>query len=235
MKKALIIVYYWPPTGGAGVQRWVKLVQHLPEFGWEPIIYTPENPDAPLQDETLLKEIDPAMKVIKTPIWEPYSLYKKFTGKKSEEKVSPGVLTTVRKRSFTEKMSVWVRGNFFIPDARVFWVKPSIKYLTDYLQKEPVDAIITTGPPHSMHLIGLGLRKKLNIPWVADFRDPWTKIHYHSELMLGNRARKKHEKQEAEVLQKADHVVTASYSMERDFSGEQVNGITTVTNGFEPA
>ncbi|MGD1844592.1 MAG: glycosyltransferase [Salibacteraceae bacterium] len=235
MKRVLIVVYYWPPSGGAGVQRWVKLSKYLHQFGWEPVIFTPENPEAPLQDKGLLKEVREGMEVIKTPIWEPYSLYKRFTGKGSQEKISPGVLLENRNRSFTEKLSVWIRGNFFVPDARKFWVKPSVKFLHKYLEEHTIDAIVTSGPPHSMHLIALGLKQLRPIPWIADFRDPWTNIHYHDELMLGPRAAQKHQQLEQATLDTADHVVTASYSMERDFVAQGAQSVSTVTNGYDAA
>jgi len=233
MKRVLIVAYYWPPSGGAGVQRWVKFVQYLRDFGWEPVVYTPSNPEVPIIDETLLKEVADDLEVLKYPIWEPYSFYKKFLGKKEGHAISPGVLTEVKEKSFKERLSVWVRGNFFIPDARKFWVKPSVNYLSDYLQKNPVDAIITTGPPHSMHLIGLGLQKKTGIKWVADFRDPWTNIHFYDELMLSTAADKKHRNLEKAVLSHADHVVSASMSMEADFRKDGYKQVTTITNGFD--
>lgn len=234
MKRVLIVAYYWPPSGGAGVQRWVMLIKYLAEFGWEPVIYTPFNPETPLQDESLLKEIPQGLEVVKHPIWEPYSFYKKLVGNEKDEKVSPGVLINTQKKGVAERLSVWIRGNFFIPDARVYWVRPSIRKLCEYLNKNPVDAIVTTGPPHSMHLIGRGVKRKLSLTWVADFRDPWTNIHYHQELMLGAIAAKKHQHLEQSVLQEADHIVTASFSMTQDFETIVGEKVTTITNGFEP-
>lgn len=206
MKKVLIITYYWPPSGGAGVQRWLKFTKYLREFGWEPVIYTPENPESPNNDSSLGKDIPKDLKVIKTKIWEPYTFYKVFIGQKKDQKINAAFLTESKKPKKFEKIAVWIRGNFFIPDARKFWVKPSIRFLSDYLKKNPVDAVISTGPPHSMHLIALGLKKKLNVPWLADFRDPWTNIDFYSKLMLTSFADRKHKQLELEVLNKADGV-----------------------------
>ena len=233
MKKILIITYYWPPSGGAGVQRWLKFVKYLREFGWEPIVYTPENPEAPAIDHSLEKDIPENLTVLKTKIWEPYTLYKKFTGQKKEEKINAGFLTEKKKPAIVEKISVWIRGNWFIPDARKFWIVPSVKFLTEYLQKNPVNAIVSTGPPHSMHLIALGLKRKLNIPWLADFRDPWTNIDFYDKLMLTKRADTKHRKLEKEVLENADKVATVSWNWAKDFEKIYKRDYDVITNGYD--
>ena len=191
MNRVLIISYYWPPSGGAGVQRWLKFSKYLRDFGWEPVIYTPENPESPDVDKSLLKDIPPGIEVIKKQIWEPYDAYKRFIGQKKDEKIQAGFLSEKKRNPLFENISVWIRGNFFIPDARRFWIKPSIRFLIKYLAAHPVNAIVSTGPPHSMHLIALGLKKKLNIPWLADFRDPWTTIDFYHQLHLTRQADKK--------------------------------------------
>lgn len=207
MKKVLIITYYWPPSGGGGVQRWLKFVKYLPNFNWEPIVYSPENPEYPSIDHSLEKDISPDLIHIKQPIFEPYSFYKKFVGLKKDDRINTGFLSEKEKPKKAEGIAVWIRGNIFIPDARTFWIKPSIKYLSEYLKKNPVDIIVTTGPPHSMHLIGLSLKKKLGIKWVADFRDPWTNIDFYDELKLSSWADKKHHRLEQRVLNNADGIV----------------------------
>jgi glycosyltransferase involved in cell wall biosynthesis len=234
LKKVLIITYYWPPSGGAGVMRWLKFVKYLREFGWEPVIYTPENPEAPAFDHSLEKDIPKGIKIIKTKIWEPYTLYKRFVGRKKGDSIKVGFLSEKKNPSLTEKISVWIRGNFFIPDARKFWIKPSVKFLADYLSKHPVDAIISTGPPHSMHLIALGIKKKLAIPWLADFRDPWTQIDFYDKLMLTKQSDKKHYRLELEVLLNADKIVTVSYHWAKDLEDICKKRVEVVTNGFDP-
>jgi len=174
MKKVLVVTYYWPPAGGPGVQRWLKFVKYLPEFGIEPHVYVPQNPNYPIVDETLLCEPNPAIHIIKQPIFEPYALGK-IISKKKTNRISSGIITE-KNMSWMEKFLLFVRGNLFIPDARVFWVKPSYTYLKNYLIEQKIDTLITTGPPHSLHLIGLRLKKELKINWIADFRDPWTTI-----------------------------------------------------------
>lgn len=233
MKRVLIITYYWPPSGGAGVQRWLKFSKYLPEFGWQPIIYTPENPEAPVEDQSLFNDIDPETEVIKKPIWEPYQLYKRFLGSQPGEKVNAGFLSENKKPGLKEKISVWIRGNFFIPDARRYWIRPSVKFLENYLKKNPVDAIISTGPPHSMHLIGLGLRKRTGIPWVADFRDPWTEIDFYDKLNLTHFADKQHHRLEKAVLNGADAIVVAWKSMADLFRKKSEVPSYVIHNGFD--
>ena len=189
--KVLIVTYYWPPSGGGGVQRWLKFAKNLQEFGWEPIIYTPENPNVPVYDESLLSEIPKDITVLSQPIREPYKLARFFSGGNASNRMGASG-NAEKKPSFLQRMALWVRGNMFVPDARILWVKPSVKFLANWLESNPVDVIITTGPPHSMHLIGLALkRKNENLSWAADFRDPWSDMDYLSEFNLGRRALRK--------------------------------------------
>jgi len=132
------------------------------------------------------------------------------------------------------QLSVFIRGNFFIPDARKFWINPSVDYLRDFLQKENIETIVTSGPPHSMHLIGLKLKQELpNLKWLADFRDPWTQISYHKELKLTSWAAKKHESLERSVMQKADVVLATSYADAKNFKKIGAKKVEVITNGFE--
>ncbi len=234
MKKVLIITYYWPPSGGGGVMRWLKMTKYLPGLDWKPLVYTPSNPDSSVNDESLLTEIHPAVEEIKTPIWEPYNVYRKLTGARKTEKFKAGYISEASSGSWKSKLSVFIRGNFLIPDPRKFWIKPSVKFLSGYLKENPVDLIISTGPPHSMHLIALGLKKRFDIPWIADFRDPWTNIDFYEKLRLTRWADRRHKMLERKVLQKADHVVTVSPSWQKDF--EEISGrkVSVVYNGYDP-
>ncbi len=234
MKKVLIITYYWPPSGGAGVQRWLKFVKYLPQLGWQPVVFTPSNPEIPVADHSLEKDIPKNTEIIKIPIWEPYQFYKKFTGRKKEDKLGTGFLSEKKKSSFTDKLSVWIRGNFFIPDARKFWIKPATSYLIKYLKENPVDAIITTGPPHSMHMIGLNLKKQFpKLNWVADFRDPWTNIDFYQDLMLSSAADTKHHEMELAVLKHADHVISVGKTMSDELQEILEQKTKTTANKFE--
>ena len=234
MKRVLIITYYWPPSGGAGVQRWLKFAKYLRRFGWEPVIYTPENPEFPETDFSLAKDVPENLEVIKQPIWEPYDTYKKLLGRKKEEKINAAFLSEKKKSSIPENFSVWIRGNFFIPDARKFWIKPSIKFLQAYLKANPVSAVISTGPPHSMHLIAMEVSKRMNLPWLADFRDPWTNIDFYKDLKLTSRADALHRKLEKQVLSQAGAVTVISRGMEEDCHKLYERRYEVITNGYDP-
>ncbi len=222
--KALIITYYFPPAGGSGVQRWLKFIKYLRDFNIEPIVYTAENANYPITDNTLVKELPKNITILRQPIFEANNFIK------SNRKKSSGFLS--QKPSFTGKIMQYIRANYFIPDARKFWIKPSVSYLSKYLEKNPIDIIITTGPPHSVHLIGLALKKKFKIPWIADFRDPWTNIDYFHKLPLTKKAKQTHFKLEKEVVQTADQVVVVGKTMQREYL--PLNGNTTIIeNGFD--
>jgi glycosyltransferase, family 1 len=232
MKKVLIITYYWPPAGGPGVQRWVKFVKYLRDFGIEPIIYTPENPTYPLLDPHIAADIPEDLTLLKTKIFEPYALASLFSKEKTQ-KISAGIIPT-KKPSLLDKLLLWIRGNLFIPDARVLWVRPSVKYLSEYLTEHPIDTIITTAPPHSLHLIGLRLKEKFpSLRWIADFRDPWTTIGYHSQLRLTKRSVRKHLAMERRVLQTADTLIVTSPSTQREFQAKTSRPIEVITNGYD--
>jgi len=233
MNKVLIITYYWPPSGGAGVQRWLKFIKYLRHFDWEPVVYTPSNPEFPEHDESLFKDIPENLTILKTPIWEPYSAYKRFIGQKKEVKINAGFLSENKKKKIPENFSVWIRGNLFIPDARKFWIKPSVKYLSNYLEKNPVDVIISTGPPHSLHMIALQLNKKFSFPWLADFRDPWTDIDFYTDLMLTRCSDRKHHRLENEVLTNADAITVTSRGMAEDFNELHPRKYEIITNGYD--
>ncbi|WP_396173406.1 glycosyltransferase family 4 protein [Flavobacterium sp.] len=231
-KKLLIITYYWPPSGGPGVQRWLKFVKYLPDFNVQPIVYVPENPTYPIIDNGLQSEVSDNAIILKNKIVEPYGLAS-FFGKNKTKKISSGIIPNKKKQSFLEKTLLWVRGNLFIPDARFLWVKPSVTYLKKYIQENDIDTIVTSGPPHSLHLIGLQLKKELNIKWLADFRDPWTTIGYHKALKLSSYAEKKHKALEKEVLNSADTIIVTSKTTKTEFQVITTRPIEVITNGYD--
>jgi glycosyltransferase involved in cell wall biosynthesis len=234
LKKVLVITYYWPPNGSSGVQRWLKFAKYLKEFGWQPVIYTPENPEYISIDESLLKDAE-GLQVIKTPIWEPYSFYKKFTGQSKSAAINTAFLKEKKVVSLPEKISRWIRGNFFIPDARKYWIKPSIKFLLQWIKNNSVDVIVSTGPPHSMHLIAEKVKQKTGLPWLADFRDPWTNIDFADELMLSSAAKKTHQKMELSVLKHSDKIVVIGNEMKNEFAQmiHDDEKISVITNGYD--
>jgi len=230
MKKVLIITYYWPPAGGSGVQRWLKFTKYLPENGWNPIIYTPDSPSFDVKDEDLLSDIHPEVEVWKSPIWEPYSLKEKIFGK--SESSNAGIIHD--KSSTKNQILNWIRGNIFIPDPKVYWVKPSIKFLSKKIQEEEITHIVSTGPPHSMHLIALGLKKRLpNLKWIADFRDPWSELDLLEDFKLSQKSRKKYQELEREVLESADTTLTVSEAWVESFKRLGSSNVQLITNGFD--
>ena len=238
MKKVLVITYYWPPSGGSGVQRWLKTSKYLPQSGWEPVIYTPENPDVNSVDESLLKDVSPELKVIKRKIREPYAAYKFLTGKKKGEHLQANIVSS-EKKGFVQKLSAHIRANWFIPDPRCWWIGPSVKYLSKLIEGgERFDAVISTGPPHSMHLIAREIHKVFNIPWIADFRDPWTRIFYFKHLGLSAKSLRKHKELERSVIAEADCVTVVSSQMKTEFSQGDFetfrDKVEIIPNGYDP-
>ena len=231
MKRALVITYYWPPAGGPGVQRWLKFVTYFKDFGIEPVVFIPDNPHYPLQDKSIVSEIPEGIEIIRFPIKEPYGFAKIFSKKKTNQ-VSSGIITN-KNQSALEKLLLWIRGNFFIPDARIGWVKPAVIFLKEYLAKNDMDIVISSGPPHSLHLIGMALKEELGIKWVVDFRDPWTTIHYHQSLRLNKRAQKKHLKLESKVLNNSDLVVVTSARTKKEFQNITSVPIEVISNGYD--
>ncbi len=208
-------------------------------MGWQPVIYTPSNPEQISIDSSLERDIPEIAEIIKRPIREPYSIYKKLVGKKGSS--GAGAINPIndsKDKNWKEKLSLWIRANFFVPDPRASWVKPSIKFLTKYLKEHPVDIIVTTGPPHSMHLIGKGVREATGIPWIADFRDPWTKIFYFKYLPMIGRVAKKQALLERSVLDEADMVVTVTDYIMRELQelvspGTSLDKFYNIPNGFD--
>ena len=226
--KVLIITYYWPPSGGSGVQRWLKFVKYLRDFDIEPVVYTVENPRYAIEDKSLFNQVPKGVEVIRQPIFEPNTIFS-FFGKKNK-KQSSGFLHP--NPSVFGRFLQYVRANYFIPDARKYWVKPSVKYLIKYIRTTKIDLIISTGPPHSIHLIAMELKAKLGIKWISDFRDPWTEIDYFHQLPLTKKSKKRHYELEKEVLATSDAVIVVGATMKERFRKFTKN-IHVITNGFD--
>ena len=232
MKKLLVIVYYWPPCGGSGVQRWVKFVKYLQQFGWEPTIITTKDGDYPILDQSLLKEIPANIKIIrtKTPVFK--NIFKKFVGKQSN--IPYGSLKIQKSDSWLQKLLINIRINFIIPDLRKIWNKNAFKAAAMELKTNKYDLIITSGPPHSTHLVGLKLKQKFKVKWVADFRDPWTDIHYYenvNRLAISTFIDKALEKK---VLKNCDKLITVSPRLKQVFENKHSKiDCKVIYNGFD--
>ncbi len=244
MKRVLVIAYYWPPSGGSGVQRWVKFVKYLPANGWQPVVCTPLNPEYSSKDETLARDIPPEAEVIRLRITEPYGFYRALMGRGSSTDMKSLVSAgggdsgdanpiSAEHKSLKQRVSLWIRANLFIPDPRIWWLGPCSRKLEKYLKEHPVDVIVTTGPPQSMHLIGRRLSKATGIPWVADFRDPWTKMFYFKHLPLTARSLKKHLRLEKAVLDDASAIIAVSPLVQKEFQEMTSTPVHLITNGFD--
>ena len=236
MKKVLIITYFWPPSGGAGVQRWLKFAKFLHEYGWQPIILTvdPEYASYPQRDESLLDEVDSACLVFTTKSFELYNFYKLISGKKE---VPYGGFANESKEGLLQKTSKFLRGNFLLPDPRKGWNKYALKKAVELIQKFNIDTVITTSPPHSTQLIGLKLKQKFKIRWIADLRDPWTDIYYYNQFNHTALARKIDSNFEREVVEKADLLITVSEDLKRIFAEKSKlpieNKTVVIPNGHD--
>ena len=234
MKRVLIISYYWPPTGGSGVQRWVKFAKYLPSEGWQPVIYTPEHPEQLAVDESLAAEVPEDAEIVKTRIIEPYELYKRVLRRSGHSKEAVEVNpVNAQNKSLLQKAAMWIRGNLFRPDPRCLWIGPSVRFLKKYLAEHTVDLIVSTGPPQSMHMIGLRLSRETGLPWIADFRDPWTKIFYFKHLSMTSATEKWHRKMEKKVLDEASAVVAVSPLVQQEFQEMTDTPVELITNGFD--
>jgi len=244
-KKVLILTYYWPPSGGSGVQRWMYFAKHLKSLGWEPIVVTIDEKKASygVLDESLNQEVD-GIRVIKTSTREPLQLYSRLTTGSKKKGIPQG---EVKRKSVFGKLSAFIRGNFFIPDARIGWVPFALKAARKIVAKEQITTIITTGPPHSSHLIGLQLQKEFKVNWFADFRDPWSDVFYNKDLYRRSRAVSKDLKLELQVLQAAQGIITTVggrlhesliakapaqkfYALPNGFDSELMNRVTVEKN-----
>jgi glycosyltransferase involved in cell wall biosynthesis len=236
VKKILIITYYWPPSGGSGVQRWLKFVKYFRDFGIEPIVLTvdPDFATYPNYDYTLLDEIPNGIEIHKTKAKSPFGIYSKVR-KKEVPKVG---FAGEKNVGMMEKLMRFIRGNFFIPDARIGWNGFALEKAREILQATNIDCVITTSPPHSTQLIGLALKNEFNIKWIADLRDPWTEIYYNKELFRTSFAKNKDYRLEQLCLKKADKIVVVSQDIKRHFGANRTEilaKIRVLPNGYDDA
>lgn len=234
LKKVLVITYYWVPAGGSGIQRWLHMTKYLPEFGWQPSVFAPENAHYQVYDYELEKEMLPGITVYTCRLKDAAALYSRVFGKSKKHQIGQGMTTTGRKKSVVQRLAFWLRGNIFIPDPRVTWVRPSVKMIIELIKKEQFNAIITTGPPHSVHLIGKRVKKKTGITWMADFRDPWSKIDYLEQLSPGRRAMRIIRRLENEVLTSADIITTIGKTLAGELKELGAKNVEVIENGFDP-
>jgi glycosyltransferase involved in cell wall biosynthesis len=223
MKKLLIITYYWTPCGGAGVQRWLKFCKYLPEFGVEPVVLTVKEEQAsyPQIDSSLDADVSPNLRVVRTNTRELYNIYKRFSPQKE---IPYGGFSNEKKPNLFQKISRFVRGNFFLPDPRRGWNRFAFRRACEIIEKEQIQTVITTSPPHSTQLIGRKLKKQYpHIKWIADMRDPYTDIYYYKDLYPTRLATAINKYYERKILTEADRVLTVSEDLKRIFEGKISN------------
>jgi len=233
MKKVLIITYYWPPAGGIGVQRCLKFAKYLRNFGWEPVIYTAKNAQYSYFDDSGLKDLPEDIEILKRNIFEPFAIYKFLSGRKISDPVPNPIHVRSKKAGRMDRLAIWIRGNLFIPDARSFWIKPSVRYLSKYLKNHPVDAILSDGPPHTNTVIACRLSNKFKIPWLADFQDPWTQVDYYKLLKLTRQADRKHRELEQEAFRTAGAITIAGPTWKEDLKTIHAKNVHVVYWGYD--
>jgi len=233
MKRVLILTYYWPPAGGPGVQRWLKFVKYLEGFGWKAHILTVKDGTYSALDQDLEKEVPANITVYKTKSSDPFRFYNMLKGKK-DGSVSVALINIDKKRSVVDRLAMYIRSNFFIPDARKGWKKYACKAAFKIIASENIDLIVSTGPPHSTHLSGLKIKHKIDIPWLADLRDPWTTVYYNDMLPRSGRTKRIDKKLEDAVLKHADAVTVVSPGMQEEFADRNTH-VNVVMNGFDMA
>ncbi len=234
MKKVLIISYYWPPSGGISVLRSLKITKYLRQYGWEPILFIPKNADYPSYDKSNLNDVPKDLEIIQGRIVEPFNIYRFLTGRRRGENVINVLVSNEKKRGLLHKLSVWIRSNFFIPDARSLWIRPSVRKLEKYLATNHIDAIFSDGPPHTNTRIACLLSKSSGIPWLADFQDPWTQVDYYQLLSLTKFGHRRHVKMEQEVFKTAGAISIVSQSWKSDLEKIGAKNVSVVPWGFDP-
>ena len=223
MKKLLILTYYWPPSGGSGVQRWLNFSNYLIELGWDVTVMVPKNPSYPLIDSTMVSSVNPSIKLIKVPIFEPIRLLNASKKTNRDHVNSSGVF---------QKIILWIRANLFFPDSRMFWINKVTKVASSFVINNKINCVITTAPPFSMHMMGYYIKRNTNVKWVADFRDPWSEFFPFKQFPMSNIVRKKHLKWENKCLAFADSIITTSPTLTKSYLKIN-NNSHTITNGYK--
>ncbi|BDQ03131.1 glycosyltransferase [Ignavibacterium sp.] len=217
MKKVLFITYYWPPSGKASLHWPLDIMNHIQEFGLQPVVLTTKDETFTQRDDSLLKKVNPEWTIINAKAVEPFNLYRRFIGKKPDEKLIASETISLENKSLAHKISIWIRMNLFIPDARIGWYFPAVREAKKYLRKEKIDAIVSIGPPHTTHLVGEKLSEDFNIPFVPVFIDPWVDISYYRNFKRSKVTLCIDNHFEKSVLEKAKQIIFVTESMKEDY------------------
>ena len=207
----------------------MKFVKYLPEYNIKPILYIPENPNYPIYDYSLNDEVSEKLEIIKNPITEISNI---ISNSKSLNLIRSGNIPNPKEQSLFQRLLFFIRGNLFIPDMKILWKNKSIDFIENYLSKTKIDVVITTGPPHSLHLIGYELKKRLNIKWISDFRDPWVNLNYLNRFHLLPSVKRRHKKLRDKVLINSNSVIVTSEKLKKLYK-EVAPNIFKITNGYD--
>lgn len=233
-KNILFVVYNFPPAAGAATQRIIKFLKYLNKFGNQTFVLTVDKVDYPDLDYSLIEKIPSETKIFRTKYWTPFGIYRKITGRKPDEKIPVAFIKDDHK-SFAERISVFVRLNLFLPDAKIGWIPFAVKKGLQIIKENKIDVVISSGPPHTTHLIALLIKKFTGVKWITDFRDPWTDIDYYSGMKRTRLAEKIDSYLEKLVLKNADHITAASEGYLKIIKSKNVqNNYSVLTNGFDP-
>ena len=217
MNKVLFITYYWPPSGKASLYWPLAIVKHLPQFGWQSVVLTVKEDSFTQTDESFAKDLSQDLNVIRSKTYEPFKIYKKFTGKKADDQLIASETISTSNKGLTHRISIWLRMNLFIPDARMGWYWPAVAAGKKIIDKENIDAIVTIGPPHTTHLVGKKLSRKFNVPFVPVFIDPWIDIVYYKNFNRNRVTLKIDNHLEKSVLENAKAVIFVTETMRTDY------------------
>jgi glycosyltransferase involved in cell wall biosynthesis len=225
MKKVLIIAYYFPPLGGSGVQRILKFVKYLPQYGWQPTVITVGNTGYYAKDESLLKEIEQLnIRIIRTQSSGPNAMLRK----KNDVIKMP----KERTRRFLNFMS----DIFFIPDNKIGWKRYAVKAASDVIAKEKFDVIFATAPPVTDFLIGIELKKRFKIPVVVDYRDSW--LSYPFKFFPTPLHRYIHYRKEKNVLHRSDMITVTHRRVKEEILTRHKflrhDDVNILSHGFDP-
>ena len=217
MKKVLFITYYWPPSGKASLHWPLKIIKHLPSLGWQPLVLTVDEDTFTQKDDTFISEIPSEVKVIRAKSYEPFDIYKRVTGKSKDDQIIASETISPKNKGIAHRLSIWIRMNIFIPDARVGWYFPAVKAGLNFIKKEKVNVIVSIGPPHTTHLIGKKISSKLSLPHIPVFIDPWVDISYYRNFKRNSITLSIDNRLEKSVLQNAASIVFVTDTMKMDY------------------
>ena len=234
-KKVIVVTYYWPPAGGIGVLRCLKLAKYLARQGWEPVIFTSSEEAYQFLDPKNNDEVPEGTEVIRIGAFSPIEAFKAFSGRKKEVPLIDIMATPAQKNRWLDDIGLWVRGNFFIPDARAFWIRPAVRRIREWLKHNHADAIFSDGPPHTNTVVANRIAEEFDLPWVADFQDPWTQVDYYAHMNIGRRADRIHRQMEQDAFRRADAITIASPTWAGDLEAIGARNVEVLYYGYDEA